>query len=73
MMQEVSKDFRGKPVSFVWSEAGAQAELETSLGATFGYPALVFLAKHKGAYSVMRSSWSKQNIVTFINGVMRGR
>lgn len=73
MMQEVSKEFRGKPVSFVWSEGGAQADLETGLGATFGYPALVFLAKHKGAYSIMRSSWSKQNIVTFINGVMRGR
>lgn len=72
-LENVAKTLRGKPLSFIWSEGGAQAELELATEATFGYPALVVLAKEKGIYGVMRSSWSEQNIAAFISGVLSGR
>lgn len=72
-LENVAKSLRGKPLNFLWSEGGAQPELEQAVEATFGYPAMVVLAKDKGIYSVMRASWGEKNIGTFISGVLSGR
>jgi protein disulfide-isomerase A6 len=72
-LSEVAKKLRGKPFSFVWSEGGAQPELEQRLEVTFGYPAFVLLATEKKAFALMRTSWNVDNIVNFVNGVMSGR
>lgn len=72
-LTEVAKKFRGKPFSFVWSEGGAQPDLEQKLEVTFGYPALALLATEKKAFAIMRTSWTVDNIVSFINGVMSGK
>ncbi len=34
---------QGRKCSFLWSEAGAQVDLETAFGLSFGFPALVAL------------------------------
>lgn len=72
-LSEVAKKLRGKPFSFVWSEGGAQPELEQRLEVTFGYPAFVLLATEKKAFALMKTSWTVDNIVSFVNGVMGGR
>lgn len=72
-LEAAAKSLRGKPLSFLWSEGGAQPELEQAMEVTFGYPALVVLAKEKGIYSVFRASWGEKNIVSFVGGVLSGR
>lgn len=71
--ESVAKSLRGKPLSFIWSEGGSQPDLEQAMEITFGYPALVVLAKEKGIYGVLRASWTQKNIETFITGVLSGR
>ena len=72
-LESVAKSLRGKPLSFLWSEGGSQPSLEQSLEVTFGYPALVVLAKEKGVYGILRTSWSEKNIVSFVSGILGGR
>jgi protein disulfide-isomerase A6 len=72
-LEAVAKSLRGKPLTFLWSEGGAQPALEEAMEATFGYPALVVLAKEKGIYGTLRASWSEKNIVSFISGVLGGK
>ena len=63
---------RGKPVSFVWSEAGAQPALEEALEVNQNYPTLSVLSAEKKVYATMRSSWGKKNGVSFLNGILSG-
>lgn len=69
---DVAKSFRGKPLSFMWSEGGAQPDLESVLEVNFNYPTLTVLSTEKKAYAVQRLSWSDKNIKAFLNGVMSG-
>eukprot|EP01041_Mallomonas_annulata_P006878 gene6878-13946_t len=71
-MGEVAKSFRGKPMSFVWSEAGSQSDLENALGLTFGFPTLAVMSAEKKVFAVHRLSWSKKNVQSFLNGVLSG-
>jgi protein disulfide-isomerase A6 len=72
-LTEVAKEFRSKPFTFIWSEGGAQEQLETALGVTFGYPALAVMSAEKKVYAVQKLSWSKKNIVSFLNNVLGGK
>mmetsp|Transcript_29699 Transcript_29699/g.30103 ORF Transcript_29699/g.30103 Transcript_29699/m.30103 type:complete len:441 (+) Transcript_29699:56-1378(+) len=69
---EVAKSFRGKPMSFVWTEAGTQTKLETALGLTFGFPTIAVMSAEKKVFAVHRLSWSLKNIKGFLNGVLSG-
>jgi protein disulfide-isomerase A6 len=72
-LTEVAKEFRGKPFTFIWSEGGAQENLETSMSISFGYPALAVLSSEKKVFAVQKLSWSKKNIVSFLNNVLAGK
>ncbi len=69
---EVAKTLRGTPASYVWSEAGAQPELESALEVNMNYPSLAVLSAEKGVFAIQRSSWSKKNCQTFLKGVLSG-
>jgi len=74
ILGEAAKRSRGGPYRFLWFEGGnAQLDLEKSLDLSFGFPAVVAVAKEKGAYMIMRESYSTKNISNFLRNIMSGR
>ena len=71
-LAEVTKEFRGKPMSFAWCEGGAQAELEGALDVSQSYPTISVMSVEKKIYSTLKLSWSVKNIKSFLNGVLSG-
>lgn len=54
-------------VSWLWTEAGAQMELEASLGiGGFGYPAMAAINTRKMKYALLRGSFSETGIHEFL-------
>ena len=49
-IQDVAKGFRGKPISFVWSEGTFQPELENALDVNFVYPTVSVISAEKKVY-----------------------
>ena len=70
---DVAKSFRGTPISFFWSEGGAQETLESSLQINNAYPTLAVLSVEKKVFAVQKVSWSAKNAKAFLNGVISGR
>ena len=70
LFTNISKNFRGKPITFGWSEGGSQSALETSLEINSVYPSVALLSGEKKIYSVLKVSWSEKNVQSFINGVL---
>jgi protein disulfide-isomerase A6 len=72
-LSKVARTFR-KNFSFLWFEGGnAQVELETTLGLTFGFPALVAISLDREALAVMHGAFRETNIQTFLHGITTGR
>lgn len=72
VLGNVAKSFRGKPITFLWSEAGAQSELEVSLGLSFNFPTITVMSAEKKIFAVQKLSWSLKNINSFLNNVLSG-
>jgi protein disulfide-isomerase A6 len=71
LVKDLAKDFRGKPMQFLWTEAGAQPELETALDLS-NYPSMGVVQVNKQASSALRLSWSKKNIKSYLDGLISG-
>jgi len=71
-LSDVAKAMRGKPLTFLWSEAGAQAALEEAVDVNANYPTVAVLSAEKKASATMRISWSTKNVRTFVDGVLSG-
>lgn len=72
LLGDIAKNFRGTPLSFMWSEGGAQSDLESALEVNFNYPTFAVLSTEKKAFAVQKLSWSEKNAKSFLNGVMSG-
>lgn len=72
MLEDAAKSARGKPVRFGWLAGGANAEWETKLDLSFGYPAMVAVHFSKERFAVMRGSFSAKGIKRFLDGVFSG-
>ena len=68
----IAKTMRGTPVTFVWSEAQAQLELESALEVNNNYPALSILSAAKSVYATQRESWNYKNAKKFLDGIISG-
>lgn len=54
-------------VSWLWTEAGSQLELEGSLGiGGFGYPAMAAINTRKMKYALLKGSFSETGIHEFL-------
>ena len=71
LLSEISKEFRGKPFNFIWSEGQAQDKLEKAMDVSF-YPTIAVLSTEKKIFTVLKLSWSKKNIVSFLSGSLSG-
>lgn len=58
-------------ISWLWTEAGAQMELESALGiGGFGYPAMAAINTRKMKFALLRGSFSETGIHEFLRYVV---
>ena len=59
---------------WIWSEAGAQPEMEDALGLCgFGYPAMSEFSPKKLKYSILRGSFGHDGINEYLRDLSYGR
>ena len=56
-----------------WLSAGDQLDLERDLNLGFGFPAVVAISPSKKMIATMKSSFSEENVNTFVNDLLIGR
>jgi hypothetical protein len=57
-MQTVN-NFRDKPVSFLWAEAGDHQELQDQFSLFSGFPSVLLINPQRRVFSVMKSSFTE--------------
>ena len=67
-----AKKNRGKPVKFLWVQAGDYFDLEKVFGLGSGYPAVVGLSVLKNRVAVMKSAFKVEEIETFVRKLLVG-
>ncbi|KAG5176388.1 protein disulfide isomerase family [Tribonema minus] len=69
-IKAAAKKARNHMFSYLWTEVGAQPNLEQALSLTFGTPAAVAISKDKGVYAVHVGAFDEANIASFVQGVV---
>ncbi|XP_054269604.1 protein disulfide-isomerase A6 homolog [Macrosteles quadrilineatus] len=73
-LKSMGDKYKKKMWGWIWSEAGAQPELENALEmGGFGYPAMAVLNVKKMKYSILRGSFSNDGINEFLRDLSFGR
>lgn len=74
VLTKMGDKFKKKMWGWVWSEAGAQSELESALDlGGFGYPAMTVVNTKKMKYSTLRGSFSNEGIYEFLRDLSYGK
>lgn len=73
-LKKVAEKFKKNRWAYLWTEAGAQPELEEALEiGGFGYPAMAVVNSRKMKYSLLRGSFSADGINEFLRDLTYGR
>ncbi|XP_029451753.1 protein disulfide-isomerase A6 [Rhinatrema bivittatum] len=71
---KLADKYKKKMWGWVWTEAGAQLDLEKSLGiGGFGYPAMAAINSRKMKFALLKGSFSEQGINEFLRELSFGR
>ncbi|KAM6915034.1 protein disulfide-isomerase A6 [Xenentodon cancila] len=71
---KLADKYKKKMWGWLWTEAGAQMELEASLGiGGFGYPAMAAINMRKMKFALLRGSFSETGIHEFLRELSVGR
>lgn len=74
LLTTIGEKFKKKMWGWVWSEAGAQTDLENALDiGGFGYPAMAVINSKKMKYSILRGSFSNDGIYEFLRDLSYGK
>ncbi|XP_078094204.1 protein disulfide-isomerase A6 isoform X2 [Mustelus asterias] len=74
VLSSMASKYKKKFWGWLWTEAGAQAGLEDSLGiGGFGYPAMATINARKMKYALLKGSFSEQGINEFLRELSVGR
>ncbi|MEE6512456.1 hypothetical protein FKM82_019459 [Ascaphus truei] len=74
VMLKLADKYKKKMWGWLWTEAGAQSDLETSLGiGGFGYPAMAAINARKMKFALLKGSFSEQGINEFLRELSFGR
>ncbi|KAM4772251.1 protein disulfide-isomerase A6 [Rhinophrynus dorsalis] len=74
VMLKMADKYKKKMWGWLWTEAGAQMDLETSLGiGGFGYPAMAAINARKMKFALLKGSFSEQGINEFLRELSFGR
>uniref|UniRef100_S4RCV0 Protein disulfide-isomerase A6 n=1 Tax=Petromyzon marinus TaxID=7757 RepID=S4RCV0_PETMA len=73
-LQGMADKYKKKLWGWLWTEAGAQPELEDSLGiGGFGYPAMAAVNARKMKFAILKGSFSESGINEFLRELSVGR
>ena len=72
VIQESAKKNRGKPIKYLWAQAGDYYKFEQIAGLGFGFPSVIGISLTKSRYGLMKSSYSLEEIEVFIRKLMGG-
>ncbi|MFT7813345.1 protein disulfide-isomerase A6 [Arapaima gigas] len=74
VMLKMAEKYKKKMWGWLWTEAGAQMELESSLGiGGFGYPAMAAINARKMKFALLKGSFSETGIHEFLRDLSVGR
>ncbi|XP_030635297.1 protein disulfide-isomerase A6 [Chanos chanos] len=74
VMKKMAEKYKKKMWGWLWTEAGAQMDLEVSLGiGGFGYPAMAAINARKMKFALLRGSFSETGIHEFLRELSVGR
>nr|XP_015206972.1 PREDICTED: protein disulfide-isomerase A6 [Lepisosteus oculatus] len=74
VMMKMAEKYKKKIWGWLWTEAGAQMDLEASLGiGGFGYPAMAAINARKMKYALLKGSFSETGIHEFLRDLSMGR
>lgn len=74
IMKAMANKYKKKFWGWLWTEGGAQTELEDCLGiGGFGYPAMAAINARKMKYALLKGSFSEQGINEFLRELSYGR
>lgn len=74
VMMKMADKYKKKMWGWLWTEAGAQMDLEASLGiGGFGYPAMAAINTRKMKFALLRGSFSDTGIHDFLRELSVGR
>ncbi|XP_017267505.1 protein disulfide-isomerase A6 isoform X2 [Kryptolebias marmoratus] len=74
VMKKMAEKYKKKQWGWLWTEAGAQMDLEASLGiGGFGYPAMAAINSRKMKFALLRGSFSETGIHEFLRELSVGR
>lgn len=74
VMLKMADKYKKKMWGWLWTEAGAQLDMETSLGiGGFGYPAMAAVNARKMKFALLKGSFSEQGINEFLRELSFGR
>ncbi|KYO32992.1 protein disulfide-isomerase A6 isoform X1 [Alligator mississippiensis] len=74
VMLKMAEKYKKKIWGWLWTEAGAQSDLESSLGiGGFGYPAMAAVNARKMKFALLKGSFSEQGINEFLRELSVGR
>ncbi|TRY99588.1 hypothetical protein DNTS_007904 [Danionella cerebrum] len=74
VMRMMAEKYKKKMWGWLWTEAGAQMDLESSLGiGGFGYPAMAAINARKMKFALLRGSFSETGIHEFLRELSVGR
>ncbi|KAG8445647.1 hypothetical protein GDO86_010433 [Hymenochirus boettgeri] len=73
-MMKMADKYKKKMWGWLWTEAGAQMDMESSLGiGGFGYPAMAAVNARKMKFALLKGSFSEQGINDFLRELSFGR
>ncbi|XP_063080305.1 protein disulfide-isomerase A6-like [Engraulis encrasicolus] len=74
VMLKMADKYKQKSWGWLWTEAGAQMDLESALGiGGFGYPAMAAINARKMKFALLKGSFSETGIHEFLRDLSMGR
>jgi len=70
VIRGVVNQFRDKPVSFMWAQAGDHQELQDQFSLYSGFPAAILINPLRRVFSVMRSSFTEENFEEWLRDIL---
>jgi protein disulfide-isomerase A6 len=70
IIRGVVNNFRDKPVSFLWSQAGDHQELQDQFSLYSGFPAVLLINPLRRVFSVMKSSFTEENFEEWLQDIL---
>ena len=70
IVKGVVNNFRDKPVSFMWSQAGDHQDLQDQFSLYSGFPAVILINPIRRVFSVMKSSFTEENFEEWLTDIV---